>query len=172
MHGPGLRCGRSSPSSGVRTAISYRDLPGIQRILFHYTLSRRHWAWRMQGGALALARRRPGTGEPAPQVIFASSMLDLPLYRVLRGPQEARVPAIVYFHENQLTYPLPEGVTRDLGYGWKNLTTALAADRVLFNSAYHRAEFMEAAAALLERLPHEVPQGLVEDVAARSRCWP
>ena len=123
----------------------------------------------MQGGALALARRRPSAGEPAPQVIFASSMLDLPLYRVLRGPQEARVPAIVYFHENQLTYPLPEGVTRDLSYGWKNLTTALAADKVLFNSAYHRAEFLEAAAALLERLPDEVPQGLVEEVAARSR---
>jgi glycosyltransferase involved in cell wall biosynthesis len=96
--------------------------------------------------------------------------------RAPRGPTHAatsrRVPSIVYFHENQLTYPLPPGVERDLGYGFKNLTTALAADVALFNSEYHRREFLQAAEALIAAMPDAAPGWAVEEVAAKAAVLP
>ncbi len=87
-------------------------------------------------------------------------------------PWVARAPAIAYFHENQLTYPLPAGVERDLGYGFKNFTTAVAARRVLFNSEYHRREFLEASSGLLRAMPDEIPEWHLEEIEAKSRVLP
>lgn len=188
--GPGLRVWAVEPFLGG----SHRDFAlslaahSAHAVEVH-GLPGRHWSWRMQGGALALAERawaRPPQGPPEgpppgapqappqgpPQVIFAGSMLDLPLYKALVPPAVAAAPCVVYFHENQLTYPLPPGKSRDLGYGWKNLTTALVAQTVLFNSAFHRQQFLEAVPELLSRLPDCVPEGLVEEVAGKSSVLP
>jgi glycosyltransferase involved in cell wall biosynthesis len=83
-----------------------------------------------------------------------------------------RVPSLIYFHENQLTYPLPHGVERDLGYGFKNVTSAAVADAVLFNSEFHRREFLEATAGLLEAMPDAVPTWVVDEVEAKSSVLP
>jgi glycosyltransferase involved in cell wall biosynthesis len=109
-------------------------------------------------------------------------MLDLPVFLATlhsgagaTGPLPAgygRIPSIAYFHENQLTYPLPPGVERDLGYGFKNLTTAVAADVVLFNSEYHRQGFLAAAVDLLAAMPDAVPAWVTEEIAAKSRVLP
>ena len=139
------------------------------------TLPGRNWKWRMHGGAISLAQQacaHHGEVGKAPQVYFASDMLDLPLFLAMTGPRLGRVPTMVYFHENQLTYPLPEGVERDLGYGFKNLASAAVADAVLFNSDFHRREFLSAAADLVSGMPDEVPRRLVEEVSARSRVLP
>jgi glycosyltransferase involved in cell wall biosynthesis len=148
-----------------------------------FTLPGRHWKWRMHGGALSLARavgdRRSVAAAPGlrargerPDVLFASDMLDLPVFLAAVEPMVARAPAIVYFHENQLTYPLPPGVERDLGYGFKNLTSALAARTVLFNSDYHKREFLEAASGLLEAMPDLIPRWVLEDIEAKARILP
>ncbi len=175
-------------------------LEGLARHSAHHfalvTLPGRHWKWRMHGGALSLARKvrdealrsadawpppagssAPGSvawerPRPGPDLLFASDMLDLPAFLAVADPRVARAPAIVYFHENQLTYPLPPGVERDLGYGFKNLTTAAAAHSVLFNSEFHRREFLAACAELLEAMPDEVPRWLVEEVAEKTRVLP
>ncbi len=143
------------------------------------TLPGRYWKWRMYGGAVTLAAEAAellARGDQQPDVLFASDMLDLPVFTAVlaagAGRSCPRIPAIVYFHENQLTYPLPPGVDRDLGYGFKNLTTALAADTVLFNSGYHRAEFLEGVRALLAEMPDAVPEWAPEQVAAKSRVLP
>ncbi|MFH1833971.1 MAG: DUF3524 domain-containing protein, partial [bacterium] len=162
-------------------------LEGLARHSRHhvslFTLPGRHWKWRMHGGALSLAResgdRGPATvaaewGGPddRPDVLLASDMLDLPVFLAAVDPAVARAPAIVYFHENQLTYPLPPGVERDLGYGFKNLASAVAARIVLFNSDYHRREFLEAASELLRAMPDEIPLWAVEEVEAKARVLP
>lgn len=142
------------------------------------TLPGRNWKWRMHGGAIVLAERaRELTqGEPrtarAPDVIFASDMLDLPSFLAVAGSGVATVPVIVYFHENQLTYPLPPGAPRDLGYGMKNVASALAAGSVLFNTAYHRREFLVAVGELLESMPDEVPEWIVPELEAKSKVLP
>ena len=162
-------------------------LEGLARHSGHdltlFTLPGRHWKWRMHGGALSLARntrdRRSaaiaadaGALDDRPDVLFASDMLDLPVFLAAVDPEAARAPAIVYFHENQLTYPLPLGVDRDLGYGFKNLAAAVAAQTVLFNSDYHRREFLEAAARLLQTMPDEIPLWAVEGVETKARVLP
>jgi len=138
------------------------------------TLPGRHWKWRMQGGAISLAgrARRASQDAAGPDVIFASDMLDLPLFLTLTRHETIGAPSIVYFHENQLTYPLPPGVERDLGYGFKNLCSAVAADAVFFNTAYHLDEFLGAASALLEMMPDEVPGGLIDEIAGKAKVLP
>ncbi|MCE5253761.1 MAG: DUF3524 domain-containing protein [Actinomycetia bacterium] len=153
-------------------------LQGLARNSHHdltlFTLPGRNWKWRMHGGALSLARRAAAAaaGGEVPQVLFASDMLDLPVFTAVAGGPLRTVPAILYFHENQLTYPLPPGVERDLGYGFKNLAAAMAADSVLFNSRYHLREFLAAAADLLQAMPDEVPPGIIEDLEAKTRVLP
>jgi len=82
------------------------------------------------------------------------------------------VPAVTYFHENQLTYPMPDEDERDYGYGFINLTSALAADRAWFNSDYHRESFLARADWLLGKMPDCVPADLPERVRAKSRIMP
>ena len=41
-------------------------------------------------------------------MFFASDMLDLPVFLAAVSPAMGRVPTVLYFHENQLTYPLPD----------------------------------------------------------------
>lgn len=149
----------------------------------HWTvmgLGDRHWKWRMRGGAVTLAERveeRARRGEEW-DVVVASSMLDLATFQGLSGAEVGRLPAVVYFHENQLTYPLREGVERDLHFAFTNLTSALAADEVWFNSAFHRDEWLAALPDWLRRMPEPRLEGVVERVAGRCRVehpgidWP
>lgn len=116
---------------------------------------------------------RETTGlEARPQVLFVSDMLDLATYKALAHPAAAAAPALLYMHENQLTYPLPDGVERDLGYGVKNVTSALAAQLVVFNSAHHREEFLGALGRLLDEVPDEAPRWALDEVGRRSRVLP
>jgi glycosyltransferase involved in cell wall biosynthesis len=82
------------------------------------------------------------------------------------------VPKVVYFHENQLTYPVQHESERDYQFGFTNITACLAADRVWFNSEFHRREFLDAARGLLARMPDFVPEGVPETIAERSATLP
>lgn len=153
-------------------------LDGWRRLSRHRwtveTLPASHWKWRMRGAAVTLAdrvARRVGEGEEW-DVLLVSDMLDLAAFRGLAPPPVARLPAVAYFHENQLTYPLRDGEERDLHPAFTNLTTALAARQVWFNSAYHRDEWLAALPAFLARLPDHRPRRAVERVTARARVEP
>ena len=119
------------------------------------TMADRYWKWRMQGGAVTLAAKaREMTDEGfAPDVIFATGMVNVPAFLALTRDRFADTPVVLFFHENQLTYPLREGQPRDLTYAYINYLSALAADRVVFNSAFHHDEFFEALPELLRRFP-------------------
>jgi glycosyltransferase involved in cell wall biosynthesis len=132
----------------------------------------------MHGGAISLAGQARVLSQERPEaparadVYLVSDMLDLPVFLALAGGGLAGVPAVLYFHENQLTYVLPPETQRDLGYGMKNVASALAAKRVLFNSAYHREEFLGAVEELLEAMPDQVPRGVPETLRAKSGVLP
>jgi glycosyltransferase involved in cell wall biosynthesis len=128
----------------------------------------RKWKWRMRGAPLSFARDldRPF------DVLLTSDFLDLAALVGLRPKRLADVPKAVYFHENQLTYPVRHESERDFQYGFTNISTCLAADRVFFNTAFHRMEFLEAVAALLKRMPDHVPEGIPEAIAERSEVLP
>jgi glycosyltransferase involved in cell wall biosynthesis len=78
------------------------------------------------------------------------------------------LPTVCYFHENQLTYPLSPDDWRDYQYGFSNITSALAADAVWFNSASHRAAFLAAAGELLRQMPDAIPGDVVDTIRGKS----
>lgn len=115
-----------------------------------------HWKWRMRSAPLQLA---DATAELLrdgfrPDVVFCTDMLDLPQWRgLLRDPDLLTAPTAIYFHENQWTYPVAPLARVDHHYGYTNLLSALAADAVIFNSAFHRDEFMSASGQFVSRMP-------------------
>lgn len=128
------------------------------------TLPARFWKWRMRGAALEFRRRIPDpTGYHGLIVTDLMSLSDLKSLWAARCP-----PALVYFHENQLSYPLPEGERMDYHFGFTDITTALAADRVLFNSHTHRMAFLEGLGPFLRRLPEHRPLWAAEEIRRKS----
>ncbi len=125
------------------------------------------WRWRMRGGAVSLARMARAANL-RPDLIIASDMLDLAAFRALSADIFGGVPAAVYFHENQLTYPLPPGRTRDLSFAWVNYTSALCADAVIFNSDFHRSAFLAALPAMLARYHDYQELQTVGEIAAKA----
>ena len=133
------------------------------------------WRWRMRGAAVTLARRlreQMQEHKPSFDIIVATDLLDLVTFLGLTRDVTAGIPVVLYFHENQLTYPLPPGRTRDLSFPWINYTSALAADLVCFNSAFHRQAFLEALPSLPGRYHDHQELDLIETIAAKSQVLP
>jgi len=128
----------------------------------------RKWKWRMRGAAVEFADR---AGELAGtfDLVFASDMISGADWRALAPAPVARLPLVVYFHENQLTYPVRDEAERDYQYGFTNITTCLAADEVWFNSDFHRREFLAAVEGLLKRMSDFVPARVPERIAAGAK---
>ena len=136
-----------------------------------WTLPARHWKWRMRGAALHFAER---WRRERPQVagIFATSLLDAAALRGLLPPEAAALPFLLYFHEQQLAYPVRIPDPRDAHFAWTNVQSAAAADRLLWNSAYNRDSFFAALPPLLARLPAPRLAHLPAALAARSQVLP
>ncbi|GAB4519618.1 MAG: DUF3524 domain-containing protein [Anaerolineae bacterium] len=138
------------------------------------TMTGQFWKWRMLGGAVELARQALSLAEQQgpPDVILASDMLNLPAFQSLTRDVLAEVPVVMYFHENQLTYPLPPGQKRELAYGMINWLSALAADEIWFNSRYHMNQFFAEVPRLIKHFPDYWHLELVDEVASRARVMP
>ncbi|MEZ4516318.1 MAG: DUF3524 domain-containing protein [Chloroflexota bacterium] len=145
------------------------------------SLPARFWKWRMEGGAITLARMAlPILADPhtAPDMIVATDMLDLAKFLALTRPYTAQLPAALYMHENQLTYPLPDDPTtgpmrrihgaRDRHYVMINLTSMLAADRIYFNSDYHRQTMLNAIPSFLRHYPEYNEEQVIEAIQRKS----
>ena len=132
------------------------------------------WKWRMQGAALTLAAdvRQLVATWGRPDVLVASDMVHLPALLGLARDVLADVPVVVYFHENQLTYPLPDGASVDETYAMTNWLSMAVADRVVFNSEFHRADVLAALPRLLRRFPDHRHTGSIAEVAARTDVLP
>ena len=129
------------------------------------------WKWRMRHSALTFAEQvneRVAGGETVDR-LFASSMLNLAEFKGLVDPVIAALPTVIYFHENQLTYPVQEERERDLHFAFTNLTTALAANQVWWNSAFHRDDYLAAKTRFLRRMPDHAPTNAVEQIREKSQ---
>jgi len=104
--------------------------------------------------------------------LFCSDMLNLAEFRGLADESVAALPAVVYFHENQFTYPVRQESERDLHFALTNFTTALAARQVWFNSIFHRDSFFKAMTDFLERMPDYRMLEQVEQVRSRAHVRP
>lgn len=136
------------------------------------TLEGRYWKWRMHGGAVSLAEKFRQL-EFQPDLILATDMLDLTTFLALTRDRTAHIPAAVYFHENQITYPWSQGDrdvlhARDHHYGFINFSSALAADAVFFNSRYHKDSFLAELPKFLNHFPDHKEQDSVGLIAEKS----
>jgi glycosyltransferase involved in cell wall biosynthesis len=132
------------------------------------------WKWRMQGGALELAEQAHGllaAGE-RPDLLLATSMVNLPAFFALTRRALGGIPTLLYMHENQLTYPPPPGAKRDLTYGMIQHLSMLAADRVCFNSAYHMQSWFAELPRLLKHFPDYTHEETIGATQAKSSVLP
>jgi glycosyltransferase involved in cell wall biosynthesis len=143
----------------------------LPRSLLLWTMPPRKWKWRMRGAAAHFARR-VREEQPAVGGIWASSMLNLAELKGLLPPGAAALPCILYLHENQLRYPLQRFDRRDHHFAWSNLLSALAADRVLWNSRYNHESFFEDAGRLVRKMPDFQLEWALDAIAAKSEIVP
>ena len=153
------------------------------------SLPARKWKWRMRGSAITMADQArvlhrewgaaPPVGEsgrPRPwarwDLVFASTFVNLAEFVALAGEAVAGVPRIVYFHENQLLYPVRHTAEWDYQFPLTNITSALAADLCLFNSRYNLDGFVAEIPGFLRAFPDHHPAGVAERIAAKSRVLP
>lgn len=131
------------------------------------TLPARWWKWRMRGSAVTLAEHCRGLSNP-PAAVLASDMVDLPAFLTFARPHIGDAPVGLYLHESQLTYPDSPQMEPDLHFAVTNWLSALAADRVYFNSSYHRDVFFAEIPRLLRHFPDFTHEHLVNEVRSRS----
>jgi glycosyltransferase involved in cell wall biosynthesis len=131
------------------------------------TLPPRFFAWRSRGNPLSWVFGESEILENKYDLIVATSMTNLAALKGI-APNMAVVPTLVYFHENQFAYPEQRERKEYQNYKLTNLYTALAADRVLFNSRYNMDTFLSGAEGLLSVMPDHVPKGIVKAVQDRS----
>lgn len=168
-------------------AASHRAfLDGWQRHSRHtfdvLSLPAKHFKWRMRHAPITLATQieaLAARGETW-DALWCTSMLDLAALRGL-SPAAAKLPAAIYFHENQLTYPTRHPDERDAHFGLTNMTSALAAIAsfqtsdgnippacVWWNSAYNRDRFLSALGGFLQQMPDNRLPGAVETIRQAS----
>lgn len=125
----------------------------------------RFWKWRMRGAALWFVKQAPDLA--GVDVIFATDLMDLTDFKGLAG--RACPPVVLYFHENQLSYPLAPGEKRDFHLGFTNLVSACCADAVVFNSCFHRDDFFRAAQKLVRKMPDARPGWILAEIEKKTR---
>lgn len=116
------------------------------------TLPARKWKWRMRLAAPWFAEQLRGR-EGAYTSIFCSTFLDVATFKVLAPEWVCDIPIITYFHENQFAYPVQKEDERDFHFSLTNFTTALASDKVLFNSRYNMNTFLKGCREFVGKAP-------------------
>jgi len=137
-----------------------------------FELPGRHFAWRIRSNPLSwLDEMAASLQRRAPELILASSMVDLATLKGLH-PALAEIPSLLYFHENQLAYPVIAGQVQSIEPVMVQIYAGLAADRLLFNSRFNQNSFLCGLKALARRLPDGFPTGLAGRLKAKSSVLP
>ena len=123
-----------------------------------------NWRWRMLGAALhivdkiSLLEKYDG--------IIVTDLFNLADFKALVGSQCP--PVLAYFHENQMTYPQPPGDKGAFHLGIINITTALVADMVVFNSKMHKDAFLNAVPEFLKKGRDCGPKGIADKIREKA----
>jgi hypothetical protein len=141
------------------------------------TLPPANWRWRLRLGAADLASLA-GDAERAGgewDAIFATSLISLAELVAMLPPRLASLPRILFMHENQAAYPAAtgNGDARDAHAIATNITSMLAANRVLWNSTWNHDSFRHGARDMLRAAKGAVRRDVLVDIDTRSQVvWP
>lgn len=129
-----------------------------------FTLPARFWKWRMRGAALHFFDTIESFSSY--DGLIVTDLMSLADLKALGGAYLP--PAVVYFHENQLTYPSAPDEPMDYQFGFTNLTTALSAEKVIFNSHTHYHSFFSALPGFLNMMPEYKSKWTISAVKDKS----
>lgn len=146
------------------------------------SLPGRHWKWRMHHAGAYFAAEI-GQFAEAYEIIVCSDLMNVAEFRGMLAALGSssswynNVPILTYFHENQITYPWSAQdqdvrLNRDNHYGWINYVSCLSSDFILFNSDFHRSNFIGSLPAFLRQFP-DYNQGIdVHDLHEKAKTLP
>ncbi|MCG7198147.1 DUF3524 domain-containing protein [Marinobacter pelagius] len=129
----------------------------------------RFFRWRIRGNPLSWLNE-PCLQEPW-DLVIATSMVDLASLRSFH-PHLAGTPCLLYMHENQFAFPVSGKQPASVDPQMVNLYSAISADCVAFNSAWNRDSFLDGVRKFLDKMPDEVPNGLITRLREKSRVIP
>ena len=100
--------------------------------------------------------------------IFCTSFLDVAVLRSMLALRGCHLPLALYFHENQLVYPVRGGLGDMFQFAAINFNSGLCADKVAFNSQYNRDSFLKEVSRYLNKAVDMDVAHLVEDIRRKS----
>lgn len=131
------------------------------------------WRWRLQASSVTLAAELAHTCRREPMdVLLVSSMTDLAQLLGIARHTVGDTPVVHYRHESQLLYPEAVGARISKGIRLQEWASLVAADRVVFNSEYHRSTLLDVLPALLDDAPDHPHHGRLPALAAASSVLP
>ena len=123
-----------------------------------------NWNWRTRGAAFYFSQAIDDFEKY--DGIITTSLMRLADFRAFTGNRLP--PVMVYFHENQLTYPLAPKEKRNQYLCMGDISTALCADRVVFNSNFQMGAFFEAIESNLSNVPDYPPDWVLDEIKPKS----
>ncbi|XP_048390465.1 glycosyltransferase-like domain-containing protein 1 isoform X1 [Stegostoma tigrinum] len=130
-----------------------------------FTLPAKKWHWRARTAALYFMQTIPPSENY--RVLFTSSVLNLAELIALR-PDLAKLKKVLYFHENQLVYPVRKSQERDFQFGYNQVISCLVADVIVFNSAFNMESFLISIGSFMKLIPDHRPRELEKLI--RPKC--
>lgn len=132
-----------------------------------FTLPGKKWHWRARTSSVYFSQIIPKNNGNC-KTLFASSVLNLAELVALR-PDLSSLHKVLYFHENQLLYPVRKQQERDFQYGYNQIISSLVADTLVFNSQYNKNSFLENISTFLKLIPDYRPRNLAEKLAPKCK---
>ena len=120
-----------------------------------FTMPARKWKMRMQLSALWCIEKIKGLPlcERRFDVVLCSSFVDVAVLRALlvkvKGWDHA-TRICTYFHENQFFYPERQAEPKNFQFAALNFHSALASDKIAFNSSYNAQTFFSGCRKYLQ----------------------
>ncbi|XP_063719009.1 glycosyltransferase-like domain-containing protein 1-like [Symsagittifera roscoffensis] len=133
------------------------------------TLPATKWHWRSRCSALYFSQRIPRNRKF--KKLFLTSCTNLAELIGLRTDL-ASCEKILYFHENQLVYPRKAEKDRDYQHCHNEIVSALAADKLIFNSMYNQSTFLNNCEQILNKVPNTEFQPIRLQIESKCRVLP
>lgn len=123
--------------------------------------------------AAEVERRRADIGDV--DAVLVTSLMSAADLRALLPADVARLPMVMLMHENQAAYPYQHRhsheAQRDAHFALTNLTSVLAVDQVLWNSAWNRDSFLAHITDVLRHAPERGAVDVDACVRDKSHVW-